>query len=368
LRNVSEQDRKDGYAKRIQMSIEGSTTMADVESLHASILRRLRATGIQTHMPDITTINADYCIDRARSRHKGREYLDISGYDPFGNVREPSESSGDESDDDQWSRMTIGGCGGPWRAFIWEKTHGTCGRPDFADLARRYKLLPPEELARFQTLGAQATEIGPTTHRSSFGPQGRDIQRLLSLNRERALASNVTDAGESGEHTLDLLRDTGSSMIDAAFEQSLAVLRDTGSVQAAINRGTSSLHIARREHAAKRRALLDQLVAWHKDQGVRSLSMVLQQAPLLAHIINAFIAVPTTVGVDILEYSPCNKSIATSIANIFSASRTTELGNELAQRFAARGKLKLHNDCCSICEPVIPVNEAKQAYSPVGRS
>lgn len=130
----SAEQREEGKAKRIHIALESDATIDILESLHASVRRRIKTRGVQTHSIELDDINASWCIGRARTRDKSYAVLD--GKDPV--VTEDIDS---DSDVETTAGRVATSClrtkgagadqrpggGGLWRAFCRERTNFTKG-------------------------------------------------------------------------------------------------------------------------------------------------------------------------------------------------------------------------------------------------
>ena len=165
-----------------------------IESLHATIRRRIRARGTQTRGVDFENLAAEFLLDRARQRHARRDnwrqfrderFADDSdaassstaGYgsssrsagdlscsdqastlaasvnstasetalSSCGSMPEMIESSDSEASDgsdaetDSRPVSQTGGGGGTWRAYVRHRTLGQKGLPDLHALAAEYR-------------------------------------------------------------------------------------------------------------------------------------------------------------------------------------------------------------------------------------
>ena len=127
----------------------GAADIKFIESMHATIRRRLRARGTQTHGVDFNQLNAEWLLDRARQRnvrqgwrqiqHKSCDFSDYDCDDVSTTIGPESGGDGDEDEeDDAFSSRSSGG-GGTWRAYIRHRTLGTTGTPNFRQIALDYR-------------------------------------------------------------------------------------------------------------------------------------------------------------------------------------------------------------------------------------
>ena len=74
------------------------------------------------------------------------------------NLAEATDDEDEDAVDRDWNGQECKrGGGGLWRTFVNEKTFGSKGRPDFAELGGEFRLLSEEEKERIRHKSEQAT-------------------------------------------------------------------------------------------------------------------------------------------------------------------------------------------------------------------
>ena len=151
LGDVSAEERRIGFAKRVHICTESTATIMELENLHASFRRRLKACGVQTHKVSFVDVAASFVCDRARSRESQHAWRDPTASAHQSAVEDTAEAgtNADEvpsleehGNDRDYER---GGGGGLWRAFVREETLGTSGGvPDLRVIAEGIAIQPPQ--------------------------------------------------------------------------------------------------------------------------------------------------------------------------------------------------------------------------------
>ena len=131
-----------------------TTTTARLESINATIRRRVTILGTQTHPPSLDTVSAEFILGKFRRKltfsrcppgHKSHGKLNRQA-----KVGKPAGQAPPDG-----TKRRRGGGGGAWRAF----THVRCrggARPDFRALADEFRSLTPAERQVFVDLGRLA--------------------------------------------------------------------------------------------------------------------------------------------------------------------------------------------------------------------
>lgn len=190
---------------------------AQIEARHSGIRRRLVKAGVQTHVPEIERVSAEFCCAYLSREHGRLKRL----------VRDscaPGKASNGEGDARPKKRRRGGG--GSWRAFCHTKCAGRC-KADFAKLAVEYHAeMERGGMADLKTSG----EIGTRAHKlghQAFGPTSRQAGRARQNNLRdsivakasataRAALTNEVGLQRSGTdcHTLVALQST-HALVDA---------------------------------------------------------------------------------------------------------------------------------------------------------
>ena len=162
---------------------------SEVEAHHASIRRMQVVSSTQTTLEHIQDASADFIL--RRYRHLGH---DTSGTKAAQKVAEDRRAARQQSRHSQSAAAAPSkDRAGPWRAFIRQETLASRGRPDFADLARKYNALSDEEQAILIDLGhcaKKAAVAGDTKGMGAFGPTSRMLQRS---ERKRAIEIDAAE-------------------------------------------------------------------------------------------------------------------------------------------------------------------------------
>jgi hypothetical protein len=250
--SVSKEARDDGFAKRVHIATEADVTIEVLESIHAQIRRRLKASGVQTHPTEFGELNANWIIDRARSRELAQSWMDVVSPEPVVEHADGGGDGGHNSANDDDRR----GGGGAWRAFVRARSFGTKGRPDLALIGEEFAQLSQDELNALLPDARSATQVHRTnTSRStsSFGPTSKDISRSLESRRRLALQDKFE---QDATHALARV-DGHIHSESAALEAALAVARqgDGGNVSIALKEGNMVLHL-HRQFASKQHRLM----------------------------------------------------------------------------------------------------------------
>eukprot|EP00971_Amphidinium_carterae_P068171 1349634-Amphidinium_carterae.1 len=179
-------------------AILASTSIARLESLHASIRRQLVAASTQTWCQQMSQLSATWLLQNMRTSRShmhackpGKANALVSRGKvqgiPLANnvlicaldaqVRKPCKR---------------GTSPGPWRAFVRIRSAGMRGRPNLATLATEYKAAKASGvgMGEVQTLSKAASiarACSAPSKQSIFGVRGRDLQRLVLKQRRYSL-------------------------------------------------------------------------------------------------------------------------------------------------------------------------------------
>lgn len=123
-----------------------------LESLNATIRRRLIASSTQVSKPSVATVSAEFMLGKARRREFELKFRPGSKRHD-NRVRRTESAAASEGQ----PRPRRGG-GGAWRAFVSEKSRGQ-QKPDFAALGVEYNKLTKAAMKRYIDAGREATAI-----------------------------------------------------------------------------------------------------------------------------------------------------------------------------------------------------------------
>eukprot|EP00959_Pyramimonas_sp_CCMP1952_P445598 9329354-Pyramimonas_sp.AAC.1 len=238
-------------------------TIMDLESIHASINRRLRAAGLQTHPTDIVYQQALWVLDCWRRR--------AAGLNLWTDLGEPTldEADGDSSDDDP---DPVRGGGGLWRLFVRLKRLGCKGRADFAALSAEYNAGGRAAMSAAQVEIASAATA---RHRegyqgaSSFGAKSRDVRRLQRSAQDQAslTASLALPMPDPSEGILAMAPQPRVQQTAIALAVQVA---DTPTIQAAYAAGRGLMRASSARERAAVRAADEAVQRWSSEQGRKS--------------------------------------------------------------------------------------------------
>ena len=198
-----------GEVPQAQLGLVASLADCDisqVEAGHASLRRRLFSRGVQTHKLPFETLSAEWVLDKVRHRGKLWDVPPLEG-----GVVEETQVDGIE---DSAAEKEVHRYGGPWRAYVRERTFGQAGGlPDTAQLSKDYRELPPEEIDRLRAKGndARASKQAGAPGSSSFGLSSRELKRMQArLSKDAAIARVVapldvaaTSKGDRAQAVID---------------------------------------------------------------------------------------------------------------------------------------------------------------------
>ena len=171
-------------AKALLVASLAKVDIAEIESWHAAVRRRLVSKGVQTHPLTLAALSSERVCDRVR--HDGQ----LWGHTSKTKLR--SRPAAQQPDSQGSCDAKERHCyGGAWRAFIRESSLGTKGRANMKELSKAYRELPSEELDRLKGMGDAARESRQAGAQgsSSFGLTTREVQRQQQqLQKQTAVA------------------------------------------------------------------------------------------------------------------------------------------------------------------------------------
>ena len=292
LGDVSAEARRTGFAKRVHISDTSTSTIMELENLHASFRRRLKAAGVQTHKVTFVDLSAAFVCDRARSRESQHAWRDSAAPANHSSVDDSAEvdANADEHpvDDGNDRDYERGGGGGVWRAFIRDQTLGSSGTPDIRALADQYNNHTSEaELERLAPIAAQATErhaAGTNTSgskTSSFGPTTREMDRALLKRKAEAMWQQLSDEAKTSLASMET-----SAFNDSALQAALQAAHEQrrlrgGTFDAALKEGRFVLMNYSNVRVRRIKELEDMVRTWCQENCNKLLDTLIAQVPLL---------------------------------------------------------------------------------------
>ena len=162
------------FAKHSMTCLAMTFTMgiAEIEARHASTRRIVTVKGVQTHMPSLDDISANWVCRRNAIMRS--EY-------PSSPPTSPRVQKSADSANKTWKKP-----GGPWRAFVSEQLQGQrrFTKDDMNELSAKYQNLSPDEFNYFKELGECAKQAG----KAGFQPFGE----ATSSKRARSAEPNAS--------------------------------------------------------------------------------------------------------------------------------------------------------------------------------
>lgn len=202
------------------------TDIAQIEAQHASVRRRLFARGVQTHAHSLVEVSAERVCDRVR--HDGLRWANA-----------PHEAQRQSAQGDASAtglRRKRGDYGGPWRAFVRERSLGSTGVPDLKELGIDYAQLGAEDRQRLEEMGREAREAKLAgAAGGSFGLTTRQVQRRQKRSTKQAAITNFSSGlgaaegshGDRRQQALDMvLAQPNASNLEGVVATARAVVAD----------------------------------------------------------------------------------------------------------------------------------------------
>lgn len=153
---------RDALLELTMVVMTARTSTISLESSNASVRRRLVALSIQTRMPRVEAVSAEFVLAKVRRRQHERKYpaghkLHWFRVKKHAQVKPPKRRRGG---------------GGAWRAFTSSRCKGQ-GPANFAELAIEYRGQSERTRSGFAEIGALATAAHRHGASSSFGPSAK---------------------------------------------------------------------------------------------------------------------------------------------------------------------------------------------------
>ena len=240
------------------MTSLSSTETVGVEWGHGRVHRLITKSSVQTHVPTIDFVGAQWLCQKLQQRHLGQ-----SPPVPPPTSEQPEPQTPGQPAAESTGKRKRGG-GGAWRAFVSQQTRGSQGQADLRQLSARYqeakRLRTPEYVAA-EEAGQAATKRHKLQGQRAFGPTARQTSRK---RRSQMLQAQASQAGEGGQ---------GAERLQLEVPQplELAFLQDLPGEMTQIRRITNAQRAAQR---SQHQDLMTQLQNYS----------ALQQPVLLQHL------------------------------------------------------------------------------------
>ena len=183
------QQRGQSHRAREALALEADFTIDKLESLHASVRRRIktreRGGEIQTH-----AINAAWVIDTPQCRERTHRWMD-----EVSQLLGACDADGADSSVDD-VRGGRGRGGGLWCAYVRDQTFGRKGQPNLHELSIEYKRMSAADRERLAPLGVAATRTYAADRPgcpSAFGPRRREVSRALQRRSHEMYVRQLED-------------------------------------------------------------------------------------------------------------------------------------------------------------------------------
>ena len=302
----------------------GKTSIARLESLHATIRRGLTVSSVQCPTPDLSMVSANYLLGKICRREAETQEPGIKVQRKRKKRRVTTDESG--------RRGTLGihkaprqaGGGGAWRAFISEQCKHL-QKASFSTLAVAYKNLTLGDKQRLQESGAEAT----LTHRAGgvpFGLSSRRVARLQAKARQQEMGVRLAAHGQlplPSTSTIQDLEPVGLSAALADRRQEVSALRHHRSQQ--------------------ERADAHALWRWQQQQGRTIVNNLVSSLPSLGIQSPYLRALPAGQDVFCMQWrSPCGTLVPQLLGALQSQGETQLLQN-LEDEWKKLHLLKVHN-------------------------
>jgi len=360
LGNVSAEARRDGRAKRVHIADNSTSTIMELENLHAAFRRKLKTAGVQTQKVTFPDLAAGFVCDRARSRESQHSWRDTAA--PANNLSVedcdavPGAGEAPVANDGNDRDYERGGGGGLWRAFIRDQTLGTSGAPDLRALADQYNNHTTEaELDRLRPIAAEATDrhaSGENTSgskTSSFGPTSREVERALLKRKADLMYQKLSDEAKNSLAIEEY--DAGGQPLQAALEAAHTErqLRG-GTFDAALKEGRFVLQSYTKMKNRRIKELGDMVRKWCADNCSQLLDALVGQLPLLHQLRADTVALPPRQGFMVFNYRPEIEKLVAASTSIYEKGRgMNNLSSMMQTRFKQRCSPFLHADACKQC-------------------
>jgi len=322
--------------------------ISSIESLHASIRRRLYSRGVQTRPEALEEVSAEWVCDRARCSGarwapKVDQHVEVAdGRDEEqADVADPTPSENRR--------------GGPWRAWVRKKSLGQHGLQDQGALAAEYRSLSVEERAALVTLGEAAQQQGPNEAGSgSFGLKARQVRRMQAKTTREAQVSRLlvepasSAVASRGERCEDAVRRALDDPANRSLQGMLTSARS-------LARASSAAQLAQGRLAE------EALARWEETQGKEEVDSVLEGFPNLAAISPVLAALPTDGHVACQFRAPVSAAVV-AVRRIDEHSQRANLGQALLTDWASKHRAIMHSDCPKIVEPAAPARKTPPCY------
>jgi hypothetical protein len=356
--DVGADKRLDGRMMRLQIGIESESSIEVLESLHASIRRRIKSRGVQTHGVNFDDLNADWVIGLMRRRDSR---LAMSVAEVVGTLEAAvaDDSDPEEEAEEEAAKSGRGG-GGLWRAFVRHDTLGTKGKPDLAEIASRYKDISDELRAELAPLALAATSVARRADCNTlpagwcaFGPTTRLAEQTRERQRRDAAAVVIRDAMGLQLALQDCHGENRDAAHAVAMRVALAMPREgSDAFSNALQEGRVHLRIHRKVANEERQRGELAVRNWVANDGQRLLSTLLGELPLLRGMAStSLMPVPGRGELAIFEFRPSVKSMRDAIGRVVELGPQLNLASALHASFQRRSAPILHDDCDPIPKP-----------------
>lgn len=208
---------------------------AGIEARHAAIRREVVALGTQTHAGSFDDISSRFVLRSIRQRceleRRFAPALDKVAQPSAQGAVGPEGLGGSASSDGPAPKRQRGG-GGPYRAWLSERTRGTPLGIATPGLREEYEQLSDVEKARFRELGREGTRAHQAGGRG-FGPSKMEVERALQRQRRshedvalrQAALASLKDRPGSRPQEEDALRTARSLPFDDGLGHVVASVR-----------------------------------------------------------------------------------------------------------------------------------------------
>jgi hypothetical protein len=315
-----------------------------IESLHASLRRRIKMRSVQTHGQDFAELCSEWITDRARLRQQ-HSFLASHGCEiPATEVfSKPSAASSSSSGiTAEQALVEFQREPNPWNAFIRLMTLDTKGRfthLPMVELAPLYHARSAEMQQRIDTLimTARMTRSLPTHSGGSFGDTARQLDRKLAKERLAVIHNHlaIRDAGVGSRF----------SAIQAAVET--AQRQPTSTLGDMLVAAQSEL--AAYSGAVKQMRIRDEksVQAWYETEGKQTLEFVLDAVPSLKPLEASLHIVPDGFSkvVELNGSLSSFKSIASAIADTAGRGRDASTRDVITQHMQQSCSIIMHDEC-----------------------
>ena len=175
----------DCLSELASIAMMARTSTVRLESLNASIRRRLIATSTQVATPHLGSLSAELALSKMRTRLLENELP------PGHRMHNARQACATHYATTRRHHRRRGG-GGAWRAYISKETKGRA-KAHFAALGERYRSLPQDENRCLHNL-SRAAALAHAAGGAAFGPRQRAIHADEQVAQAEALAIRGTYA------------------------------------------------------------------------------------------------------------------------------------------------------------------------------